>query len=565
MKFVLKTIVLLVTLAICVFPKTWGQNLESIGKDKPLKITGGLSANQILHGSDMAQSGRSPYTYYLAGNINFNLYGWSVPFSYTFSNQQSSFQQPFNQYSLHPTYKWITLHLGYTSMTFSSYTLSGHQFLGAGVDLNPGSKFKFSAMYGRLKKEVELDTSKTGIQPVYRRYGFGLKGGVNLGKVNFELMTFHSKDVQNSLKQSIDSLEIYPEENLVLGINSSISPIDKLSFQVEYGTSFITRDIRSEVLSNNLLYTKRTSTERFNAVKAGLKYAHTFYSAGVTYERIDPGYRTHGSYYFNNDLENIATNLTASLFKKKLTLGANIGVQRDDLDKTKMSTMLRVVNSYNIGFVPINQLNISATYSNFKSHTNVKPTFQSINQLTPYETLDTLNFTQISENASLNVNYTLSSTEKSRQNLSVNGTYQKASEYQDQVLVNSGAKFMSSSLAHNLTFVKSNTSFTTTINYSNSITSTLSTYTVGPTLSVRKSFLKNKLRGSLSTSFNNSYSNGSLVNTVFNFRMNWGYTWQKKHNFNFSGAAIQRIARSSGLGVKKVFEYTFTLGYTYNF
>jgi hypothetical protein len=449
-------------------------------------------------------------------------------------------------------------------MTFSPYTLNGHQFLGAGIELSPGSKFKFSAMYGRLQKAIEYDTSNMGIQPVYQRIGYGFKSGVNLGKATVELMAFHSKDDLVSLKHNIDSLELNPEENLALGFNSSISLIEKLSFTVEYGSSFLTRDIRSEALYDNILYTERTSTEKFNAIKAGLKYTQTFYSAGVAYERIDPGYRTHGAYYFNNDLENIATNITTSLFKKKLNLGANVGIQRDDLDDKKMSNMLRVVNSFNIGFVPVNQLNISATYSNFKSHTNIKSQFQGINQLTPYENLDTLNFTQISENTSLNVNYTLSSTEKSRQNLSFNSVYQKASEYQEQVQNNSGAKFLSMNVAHSLAFVKTNTSFSTSINYSNSKTSTLTTYTIGPTVSVRRNFFNNKLRGSLSTSFNNSYSNGEPISKVLNIRMNTGYTWQKKHNFNLTGANINRTARSSG--VKKKFrEYTVALGYTYNF
>ncbi len=531
-----------------------------------MKISGGLSVNQIFYDAIGTQTGRTPYTYYLAGNLNFSFYGWSAPFSYTYSNQQSSFQQPFNQYGLHPTYKWVTAHIGYASMTFSPYTLSGHPFLGVGVELNPGSRFKLSAMYGRLQKAVEYDTSITNVQPAFKRMAYGIKAGTNLGKVAFELMAFHSKDEINSLKHSIDSLEIYPEENMAFGINSTVSLIDKLNVQVEYGTSFITRDIRSDTLSNDFLFMKKTSTEKYNAVRAGLKYAQTFYSAGVTYERIDPGYRTHGAYYFNNDLENIATNATVSLFKKKLNLGANVGIQRDDLNNKKMSQMLRVVSSYNIGFVPINPLNISATYSNFKSHTNVKSQFQSINQLTPFENLDTLNFTQISENSSLNINYAMSGTQKSRQNLAFNAVYQKASEYQEQVQTNSGAKFISLNMAHSLSFVKTNTSITSSINYSNSKTSTLTTYTIGPTFSVRKNFFNNKLRGSLSTSFNNSYSNGNLTNTVLNFRMNTGYTLQKKHNFNLTGAAIHRTAINIETKErKKATEFTITLGYTYNF
>jgi hypothetical protein len=558
-----KTNVSVMFIVLC-FQNNWGQNLENINKGHPLKVSGGLSMNQIFYNAIGSGSSRSPYTYYLAGNLNFSLFGWSVPFSYTYSNQQSSFQQPFNQYGLHPTYKWITAHIGYASMNFSSYTLSSHQFLGTGIELSPGSKFKFSAMYGRLQKAVEYDTSNTNIQPAYQRIGYGLKGGVNLGKASVELMAFHSKDRLSSLEHNIDSLEIYPEENLAFGINTAISFFEKLNMQAEYGSSLVTRDTRSDVLSRNILFTKRTSTEKYTAVKAGIKYSQTFYSAGITYERIDPGYRTHGAYYFNNDLENISTNVTASLFKKKLSLAANVGIQHDDLDNTKVSSLLRVANSYSIGFVPVSQLNISATYSNYKSHTNIKSQFESINQLTSYDSSDTLDYTQISENTSLNVNYTLSGTENYRQNLNFNGVYQKASEYQEQVETNSGARFLSMNIAHSLAFIKTNTSLSTSVCCSNSKTSSINTYTVGPTVSIRRNFFKNRLKGSFSTSYNNSYSNGELTNTVLNFRINTGYTWQKRHNFTLTGANINRMAKSSD-EKKKYNEYTVTLGYTCNF
>src|SRR6187551_476853 len=112
-----------------------GQNLESIGKEKPLTVNGGISLNQIFYGSSGIESRRDPYSYFASGNINFNLYGWSVPVSFSLSNQNVTYQQPFNQYGIHPTYKWATAHIGYASMSFSPYTLSGHLFNGIGVAL----------------------------------------------------------------------------------------------------------------------------------------------------------------------------------------------------------------------------------------------------------------------------------------------------------------------------------------------------------------------------------------------------------------------------------------------
>lgn len=100
------------------------QNLETIGKEKALTVSGGVSLNQIIYAASGIDSRRDPYSYYASGNINFRLYGWSVPLSFALSNQSVSYQQPFNQYGIHPTYKWVTGHIGYSSMSFSPYTLN---------------------------------------------------------------------------------------------------------------------------------------------------------------------------------------------------------------------------------------------------------------------------------------------------------------------------------------------------------------------------------------------------------------------------------------------------------
>ena len=113
------------------------QNLEMIGKEKPVKVTGGVSLSQILYSSSGIDSRRAPYSYFASGSLNFSLYGWNIPLSFSLSNQNVSFQQPFNQFAIHPTYKWISAHAGFISMTYSPYTVNGHLFNGGAVDLAP--------------------------------------------------------------------------------------------------------------------------------------------------------------------------------------------------------------------------------------------------------------------------------------------------------------------------------------------------------------------------------------------------------------------------------------------
>jgi hypothetical protein len=67
----------------------FAQDLEQIGKSNPVKLSGGLSANQIFYANNTENTYRDPYSYYLGGQLTLDLYGVVLPFSFTYSNQQS--------------------------------------------------------------------------------------------------------------------------------------------------------------------------------------------------------------------------------------------------------------------------------------------------------------------------------------------------------------------------------------------------------------------------------------------------------------------------------------------
>ncbi|MCG8475496.1 MAG: hypothetical protein MI784_08490, partial [Cytophagales bacterium] len=115
------------------------QQLDQIGKGKALKISGGLSVSQNAFWNKGRSSSRSPYSLLVNGNLNVDLWGFAVPLSFTYTNEKLDFQQPFNRLSLSPAYKWLTAHIGHSSMTFSPYTLGGHSFFGLGVEARPSS------------------------------------------------------------------------------------------------------------------------------------------------------------------------------------------------------------------------------------------------------------------------------------------------------------------------------------------------------------------------------------------------------------------------------------------
>jgi hypothetical protein len=549
------------------------QNLESIGKEKPVRISGGVSLNQIVYGVKGIESRRDPYSYFASGNINFSLYGWNVPLSFSVSNQNTSFQQPFNQYSLHPTYKWVTGHFGYTSMSYSPYTVGGHIFLGAAIDAAPEGKFKFSGLYGRFLKAVKYDTATNAPLPAFQRMGYGFKVDYGSGNDVVNLILFHAQDERNSINIPDSVLEqkgVLPQENLVVSIAAGKTLFKHFVVKAELATSALSRDTRAEesnqsgALAHNFVYTSRISSSYYKAFKSSLSYQQNGYSLGVNYERIDPQYKTLGAYYFNSDLENITVNAATAILHGKMTVAINAGTQRDNLDKSKVSTMRRLVSAVNVGYAPSQKLNLSASYSNFQTYTNIRSQFQTINQLTPYENLDTLNYTQISQNATLMAMYSLGNKKDKRQNLNLNLTLQNAADKQGEVKQNSGVRFYNTNLSYALNLVPQNTTASLSFNTTISKGANTNTTTLGPTLSLSRSFFDKKLRGTLSSSYNSTSSNGKQLNSIINGRVNGSWTIQKKHNLNLSLVVVNRDTKTQG-AARAFTEFTGTLGYSYSF
>ncbi len=545
----------------------YAQNLDDLAGKAPVKINGGISASQVFYTANGIDSRRDPYSYFLTGNINFSLYGWSVPFSFALSNQNRSFQQPFNQFGLHPTYKWATAHVGYASMTFSPYTLSGHIFRGVGAELAPG-KFHFSAMYGNLQRAVLWDSLNNN-KAAFKRDGFGMKTGYRDGNNFAEVSLFHGQDEMNSLPFIPDDDSLLPEENLVMGLSLGKSLFEKISLTGEIATSAITRDTRAEKGNDEtpfswLGYNSRLSTSYYKAIKGGANYQAEKYSVGIGYERIDPGYRTHGAYYFNNDLVNYTVNASTSLMDNKLNLNASGGVQHDNLDKTKVSTMNRVVASLNVAYAPSAMLSFSASYSNFQSYTNIRSQFININQLTPYDNLDTLKFTQITQSINLGASYMLKSDANKKQFIAANLSVQDAAEHQSQEEQNSGSRFYNINTSYSLTLVPVSLTLSLSYNANQNKAPFNELLTHGPGVSVNKSLLQKKLRLTLGSAFNNTVSEGRTINQILNIRTNALYVFAKKHNLNLGIVAVNRNTKT-GTGPQSFTEYTGTLAYSYSF
>lgn len=542
-------------------------NVQEVAKAKLINVSGGASANTVFYSGNAA---REPFSYFLNGNINFNIANlYNVPLSFSYTNQKFGYNKPvlMNRLSIHPSYKWITAHIGDVSMTFSPYTLSGHQFTGFGVDLTPQGKFKVSAMYGRLLKSNEFDSAYPDILPAYKRFGYGFKTSYALDKINLGLTLFKARDQINSLNNPVPfELDVAPKENAAISFETTFKLFQKLQVSTEYANSSITEDLR--VTENgkaqgisSLLIGRNSTTTSYDAFKGQLVYPAGKGTLGLGYERIDPNYRTFGGYYFNNDLENITVNATQNLYKDKLSLALNLGLQKDNLEKQKESQMKRLVSSVNADFRPNQKLNLNLNYSNFQSYTNSRNQFDYINQVSNYDYLDTLNFRQVNQNIGLTVNYLLKNDKKIKKAISANFSMQDAENQQQGKTIAGGAStYYNSAITYSLGYPEKDLSFNGSLNNTYGQIDAGKNLIIGPTIGASKLFFDKKLNTSVSTSYNTSYSNGDKQNDIFNFRLNGSYIYLQKHNFNMS--MISLFSNSVG---RKNNDLTATLSYSYSF
>jgi hypothetical protein len=542
----------------------WGQELSNVGKSPLLKVDGGIALNQDWHWSDLPGSYRQPYAYTLVANLNLSIYGWSIPLSGMFSNKHWSYQQPFNQFSVNPSYKWIHLYMGYNSMTFSNYTLNGHRFFGGGVELTPSSKWKISAMAGRMQERV-LPDSAGYIVPAFYRIGSGLRTEYSFTGGNIALSAFYAKDDAHSLA-GYDSLPVTPAENLAIAVSSTFTVLTNFKANIEYSTSLFTEDIQSPLNEGQYkampIYNRKTSTHQYNALKSNFNYNSPLGSIGVGYERVEPGFRTLGAYTTVNDFENYTLNYAGQIVPEKVSLATSLGLQRDDLANTKAQDNKRWVGSLSVGFTPVKAVNASLMYGNFRNYTHVRTGFENINNTNPYPVTDTLDYTQISETMGATVSISPTANEKTRRSIMMSVNYQQASAQQSDNLNHSKNRFVNGMFGYNHTMIKQKLSLSTSVNLNRNKADSITTITIGPMVSARKVFFDKKMNTSLSAAYNRSLMNSQAQSEVYIFRGGIGYTLKEKHAFDFSAIYAKR---HRFVNPTQTNDITLTLTYRYNF
>jgi hypothetical protein len=351
------------------------QNLERIGSAEGVHLGGTISAGLAFYGVDGRPATREATSWIIRGNPTLQLYGMTLPFSFTLTEQSRDFRQPLNRFGASPYYRWATFHMGYRSLTWSRYTLAGHSMLGAGVELAPGP-VRVGFFSGRLSRAIEPDsTAGAGvIQAVYKRTGYAMRIGAGDKDRQASLVVLHGKDDAGSLNITASGATALPEENLVVGLVAHAMIVPRLSLDFEWARSAYTDNTESAGEGDyegallklfGFLMDHRRTTREANAIDGALAWKDAWGDVKLRFERIDPGYRSMGAYYFNNDLQKITIEPTVSVFGRKLRAAASLGLQHDNLSDNKDVQTNRVVGSARVDWMPLPQYTAGVSYSNY--------------------------------------------------------------------------------------------------------------------------------------------------------------------------------------------------------
>ncbi len=367
------------------------QNFEKAGKKDMLTIAAGFNFSSRF---DVIPDDSLPpnHNWQISGNLSLSILDLSIPFSYSFSNRTHNFAHPFNKIGVTPNYKWFKLHVGYCSMNFNQWTLSGQTFPGAGIELSPG-KWKVRLLHGRSRPAIRYDLPGDNGSIGFKEMLSAFHSGYDKGQIAANIYTVYARSVVSSLPFIPPGSEVRPRSNLVLSGDAKWIIRKKWESKIEYALSHLNSDLR--IGKSPLFHFRENFQEmNFHALTASTGFKANRGGIVLQYERTDPGFISLAAPYTQNDVENANLQIRKNLLGNKLNLSLTTGLQRNDLNNTGISGTVRVVGALTMNYIPGKFFSLSANFNNFSAYTRKNPNSDpSIQTL-----IDTMNIYQVTRN-----------------------------------------------------------------------------------------------------------------------------------------------------------------------
>lgn len=555
-------LLLLVAALGCWLGSATAQDVEQVIKQAgrlgrmPLEIAGGMNFSNNFYFSNGIHPRRDALQWRIFANMNLSYAGITAPFSLAFSDANRQFNLPSYTFTgISPTYKWARLHLGDRSLDFSKYTLNNINFRGAGLELQPG-KFYFAGMYGQLRRAVAEDfQSQQSLDPTYHRMGYGFKAAYVGAGYEYRLIFFGAYDDPGSIEQPVRRL-VLPGNNAVVSLHGNHQLTRRIGAELEMARSVTNQDRRLERLAdadqhigNTLLglFKPNVSVQSGNALHARLNYQAKGFGLNGGYERIDRGFRTMGALFFLSDVEYITAGINKSLFKMKLNLFANGGVERTNVDNFRSNGTQRLVGSLNAAYSPGERWALNGSFSNFQNTSKLRAFTD------PSALVDSIILAQTTQTANLAFTYNIA-TKGNSSAVTLALTQQQANSIiNDEVQPDAATQFFNGSLIYSLSLPKKDFRFNASINVNQTQLANFNNFVLSPNLSLTKGFLDKRLQTNFRTSYNHVFVAGGKNTAVLNFGLGGTLQVNKLHSLSLNTTYINRFATPDTPGYNELF------------
>ena len=534
----------------------YSQDISQIAKSDPLIITGAVGTqNAYYHSSSGGFA--SPLSNSVYANLNISFYGFSMPFSFYYSNSDLNFSYPRFSFNISPTYKNWTLHLGTHVLPMSPY-IYNIPFEGAGLEYN-GQRLRFGMFYGRLRHAINdnpLDPKARS--PQYSRMGWGFKVGYGSGRHYLDLYVFKGYDRLSSLaaewRRTTEA-----KENLSVALRGHTSLGNWMSLTTNVAASIFSTDLSADRIHSDeidkwdkIFDARYSSLYRFAGdVNLNLSLGGVFTS--VSYKLVQPDYTSLGLSYISNNHQSLGLSMSGSL-TRNIILSGNFAYQNDNLNNKQLYTTRGYVYSANAVVNLSRSLNLTAGYSGYLQQ-------QCAGTM---EVNDTTRVNRIMHNLHLAPSYSFEAGGNSH-TVSLTGGYTQNKDLNPFSTGESDVKTISYGAGYGVSVERIKTDFG--LNYSHQTSEGYERKYTSDVISgsAGRSFLEDKnLTASLTLSACRNHIAGENTNWSVGVDLYAGYTLKKVHSFSFS-AGYSRYNDMNIVDVMKYSSYDLNCSLNYNY
>jgi len=542
---------------------TLGENtISDIAKSDPLIITGAIGTQHTYYHSSVGSGYRSPWGNSFYANLNVSLYGISMPFAFSYSNNNSSWNFPHFSFHIDPTYKNWRGHFGRSNMAMSSYIM-GMSFNGVGLEYND-QKLRFGAFYGQLRNAINDDPADPAARPAqYRRMGWGFKVGYGGGRSYLDLYLLRAYDRTGSIDERWQQT-LRPQDNIAVALRGGLGVTRWLSLRGNLAYSAFTNDKTARRIETteakrwDKIFDSRYTTLMRIAADVSANLMLRGFNASVFYRMVQPDYTTLGLYYTSNNYQSLGINASTTLFKI-ISLSASFSGQEDNITRRQLYTTRGLVYNAAASTQLGEHVTLTAGYSGYRQ-------FQSDGQA---RVNDTTRINRVMHSLYFTPSYSIDG-ERLGHVVSLSANYTQNKDLNKFATGVSDVKTLAAGLAYSLDVKPWEMTFTSSFSHQQSdgyqTRYTSDVFSVG----TGRSFLKEKnLNASAMLSLCYNDIKDQMRNLSIGADLSCGYTVKKVHVFSlaasfnkYSDTNISEDRSSRGtteLNASVGYNYTFSL------